>query len=494
MRDESDLAQAEDQILLANNLTMEDVAERRAELRRMRELTFRAELKARRINKIKSKTYRRIKRKEKERLTELSRDDEEGEEEGEDERMKRERTRAMERATLRHKHTGKWARQMKAQGNHVGEDERREMEEMLTRGEKLRQKIHGAKSDESEEEESDEEGGDASLETIRQSAFDELQRVNEQDEQLGESVGVGKRSVFNMKFMKEAVAREKARTDKMADDFLKELGVDNDAGDDEEKFHNSIQEDPSSGVITERVGGRLVFRPGVKTTALRPARSLASDTSSVTLKSMDLLNSPTSSVNAKHVIPATDDSHLVSAIRSEPSAEDFNPWLTRPDALEVTANSSRKNEVVVGKDSKAAEKSKNKLRKLASKRGEAKEKAKDDATLVIETEKMLTLPNSVTVSAAKSSSNASVLITPSSGKRAKSVGPNETDTKAKIKRVTNKNLGDPSDDSDANSEVEAQERALEAKTKGLKPFQQRDLVALAFAGDDVVQVRLLLAP
>ena len=117
MRDESDLAQAEDQMLLANKLTLEEVGERRAELRTMRELTFRAELKARRINKIKSKTYRRLKRKEKDKL---SRND--GEDEGEAERMKRERARAMERATLRHKHTGKWAQQMKTRGDHVGED------------------------------------------------------------------------------------------------------------------------------------------------------------------------------------------------------------------------------------------------------------------------------------------------------------------------------------------------------------------------------------
>ena len=37
----------------------------------MRELLFRAEIKARRVKKIKSKTYRRLKQKEKERLGEL---------------------------------------------------------------------------------------------------------------------------------------------------------------------------------------------------------------------------------------------------------------------------------------------------------------------------------------------------------------------------------------------------------------------------------------
>ena len=486
MRDESDLTQAEDQMLLANKLTLEEVGERRAELRTMRELTFRAELKARRINKIKSKTYRRLKRKEKGKLTELSRNDEE--DEGEDGRMKRERARATERATLRHKHTGKWAQQMKARGDHVGQDERREMEEMLTRGEKLRRKIQGTKSDESgdEEEESDEEGGEAALETIRQSAYDELQRVNERDEQLENALDGGKRSVFNMKFMKEAMAREKAKTDKMADDFLKELGVADEAGDDGENDLNGVQEDALSGVITERVGGRLVFRPSAQITALRTSRSLASDTSSVTLKSTDLPSPLASSENSKHV------SLPISTFGVEPSAEDSNPWLTRPEAVELTANSLRKNEVVVSKDSKAAEKSKNKLRKLASKRGEEKGKAKDDATLVIETGKVLILSNSVTVSGKKNSSKSCVSVTPRSGERTKRQS--KTETKVETKGVTTEDAGDIGGDSDTNSEIEAQERALEAKSRGVKAFQQRDLVALAFAGDNVVQVGASLAP
>ena len=492
MRDESDLAQAEDQMLLANKLTLEEVEERRAELRKMRELMFRAELKARRINKIKSKTYRRLKRKEKGKLTELSRND--AEEEGEDERMKRERARAMERATLRHKHTGKWARQMKTRGDHVGEDERREVEEMLARGEKLKRKIQGANSDESDDEEESDEGDEAALETITQSAFDELRRVNEQDEQIEKSLDGGKKSVFNMKFMKEAMAREKAETDKMADDFLKELGVTNDAVDDAANNPNGVQEDTLSGVITERVGGRLVFQPSAQTAALRPSRSLASDTSSATLKSTDLSSPLPPSEISKHVSPATINSLPISTPGPGPSPVDPNPWLTRPEATELTAKSSRKNEAVVSKDSKVAEKSKNKLRKLASKRGEEMEKAKDDATLVIETEKALALPNSVTVSGTKRLSNSSVSFTPRSGERTKSVRPNKMETGAETKGVTTEDVGDLCDDSDANSEIETQERVLEAKTRGVKAFQQRDLVALAFAGDNVVKVGASLAP
>ena len=51
----------------------------------------------------------------------------------------------------------------------------------------------------------------------------------------------------------------------------------------------------------------------------------------------------------------------------------------------------------------------------------------------------------------------------------------------------------PSNDWDSNSGTEEQEKALsrkgKGKSKGVKVFEQRVLVARAFAGDNVVQVR-----
>src|SRR3981189_1500018 len=107
---EEDMANTEE--LKMNHLSVEEVAARRAEVRKMRELMFRAEIKAKRVAKIKSKTYRRVKKKE--------------------------------RASLRHKNTGKWAKAMK--GRHeLDEDQRKDITEMLDRGERLRRKIHGEK-------------------------------------------------------------------------------------------------------------------------------------------------------------------------------------------------------------------------------------------------------------------------------------------------------------------------------------------------------------
>ena len=67
--------------------------------------------------------------------------------------------------------------------------------------------------------------------------------------------------------------------------------------------------------------------------------------------------------------------------------------------------------------------------------------------------------------------------------------------KNKMKKQARKReeVRESDDESDSNSEVGAQETALtlkgERKTSGIKAFEQRDLIAVAFAGDNVVQVR-----
>lgn len=255
---EEDIENTEDNMLKQSNLTVEEVAQRRGELRKMRELMFRAEVKAKRIGKIKSKTYRRIKRKERERLGEKV--DEMGEdgEGGEEERMKREVDRAKERATLRHKNTGKWAKAM-GRKEGMGIEGRREIEEMLSRGEKLRRRIAGKGSDDDDsedEEESEEEidDGEGGILKIKKGAFEELQRLNQQEDEEDDGP---RKSIFDMKFMKEGMAREQQKADRMADDFAKEMGADE--GSDVE----DAADENASGVAVERTGGRVVYRPGL---------------------------------------------------------------------------------------------------------------------------------------------------------------------------------------------------------------------------------------
>ena len=188
-----------------------------------------------------------------------------------------------------------------------------------------------------------------------------------------------------------------------------------------------------------------------------------SDTSSVTLKSTDLLSPPPLSPQIKR------------SPLSGPPAEELNPWLAHA-SKSVAKVSKKANEVVVSKDSKAADKSKNKLKKAALRKGGEQEKAKDDTVLEISLDTVLASSSTTVLSSSKAPLKANL----TSGKAA---GMNLTLDE------------DDSDDSDANLEIEAQEKALDLKGKGrangIKAFEQRDLVALAFAGDNVVSVCFL---
>jgi U3 small nucleolar RNA-associated protein 14 len=149
-----------------------------------------------------------------------------------------------------------------------------------------------------------------------------------------------------------------------------------------------------------------------------------------------------------------------------PLATDSNPWLATRESISKAPR--KKNEVVVGKDSASLDKSKNKIRKQAKKQDEEKDKARDDAALEISTDDVMILDRSFDLITASSKSMQAESKVKSSNAAANAVA----------------------DDSDANSEVEEQEKALQRKTKfkGVKAFEQRDLVARAFAGDNVVQV------
>jgi U3 small nucleolar RNA-associated protein 14 len=261
---EQDIHKTEE--LKMNHLSVEEVASRRGELRKMRELMFRAEVKAKRVAKIKSKTYRKIKKKEREKMAQALGDDEEDEEAL---RLKREVERARERATLRHKNTGKWAKAMKARGE-LGVNERKEISDMLDRGEMLRRRIRGQKGSDSEGESSDDEsdrdgGGDGEddgdrILRIKASAFEELERINASDTRP-ESGNDKKNSIFEMKFMKDAMARDQQKTDHMLDDFIKEMGGGRDTETDTEEAADEKDTEPSI-VAVERTGGRVVYRPG----------------------------------------------------------------------------------------------------------------------------------------------------------------------------------------------------------------------------------------
>jgi U3 small nucleolar RNA-associated protein 14 len=244
---EEDLQKTEE--LKMNHLSAEEVASRRAEIMKTRELLFRAEVKAKRIAKIKSKTYRRLQRRQKDKHF-----GEEGSSDGPEDTLKRETERAKERATLRHKSTGKWATAMRRKGE-MDADQRQDMLEMLERGEKLRKKIQGSKET-SDSEDYGTDGEDPSQTKAR--AFEELAQLKKHDDTVA-AKGKGK-SVFDMKFMQEAAAREQREVDQQVEDLMKDL-QDQDAPPrgDAIDGHELSQDYPN--VTIQRTGGRISLRP-----------------------------------------------------------------------------------------------------------------------------------------------------------------------------------------------------------------------------------------
>lgn len=113
-----DGAKGADELPDNNALTPEAAAARRAQLAKMKNRLFYAELKAKRQAKIKSKTYHKIQKRDKlrraaEESAALAEADPEAAKEA---GMKVERERIRERMQLRHRNTSLWARNLLSKG------------------------------------------------------------------------------------------------------------------------------------------------------------------------------------------------------------------------------------------------------------------------------------------------------------------------------------------------------------------------------------------
>ncbi|CCO38010.1 putative protein C57A7,06 [Rhizoctonia solani AG-1 IB] len=227
------VAEAEN-TLTAATISEEDLAARRAQLRLNRELMFRADIKAKRVAKIKSKAYRRMKKRDKEKQKEAAA--ELGLDEGDEvDRIQAEVARAKERATLRHRTTGKWAKTMRNKGE-MEEEEMSAVKTLQDRAELLRRKIAGG--DESSDDD-DSHGEERDIQEL-----EELGQI----EPLTDAKGI-----MGMKFMREAVARANRETGLMADEArLEMLGLQLDSG-----AENSMGDEVVGGNL-----GRRIYKPG----------------------------------------------------------------------------------------------------------------------------------------------------------------------------------------------------------------------------------------
>ncbi|KAL5428381.1 hypothetical protein PMIN04_000816 [Paraphaeosphaeria minitans] len=233
--------------LQTNKLPLEEVQKRRAQLRLERELMFREEVRAKRIKKIKSKSYRRVHRRERDRLMEKEREQlkADGIDISEDEREHNDRRRAEERMGAKHRES-KWAKGVKASGKGAWDgDARAGVTEMARRNEELRRRIEGKDVREEGDEASDfssDDDEDLSDEDGTEAVKRQLGRLKQNPFSSDQS------KLGSMAFMQKAEAARRARNDEDVERLRKEL-----AGEES----NSDGDDGNAAKV-----GRRKFGPG----------------------------------------------------------------------------------------------------------------------------------------------------------------------------------------------------------------------------------------
>ena len=208
--------------LQEKKVPLAEVQARRAELRMARDLMFREEIRAKRIKKIKSKAFRRIHRKERDRanVREQAERAAHGLVDSDEEREKDDRTRAQERMGARRRES-KWAKAAKATGRAAwDEDVRGGVTDLARRDEELRRRVEGRleKGSDASDSESESDGYDPQVD--ERDLKDRLAAVEATES------GVARSKLDSMAFMKRAQATRKATNDAEVREIRNQLRVD----------------------------------------------------------------------------------------------------------------------------------------------------------------------------------------------------------------------------------------------------------------------------
>jgi U3 small nucleolar RNA-associated protein 14 len=209
-----------------NKRPIEEVMKNRAALRMARELAFREDVRAKRIKKIKSKAYRRVHRKEREKLLEKERSQlkADGVDLSEEEREYNDRRRAEERMGAKHRES-KWAKGIKATGRAAWDQDALDgVTEMARRNEELRRRVEGKTVRDENEDASD-------VPSDEDESDDDSEVENADEAALQRSLNKLKVNPFStdnsrlgqMAFMQRAEASKRAQNDEDIERIRREL-------------------------------------------------------------------------------------------------------------------------------------------------------------------------------------------------------------------------------------------------------------------------------
>ncbi|OWB55331.1 hypothetical protein B5S28_g1203 [[Candida] boidinii] len=328
-------------------MTKEELAQRRNELRLMRELMFRGQRDSKRLKKIKSKTYRQKLRKERLRNQELVEGSDMEDEDPEEADAKR----AQERMSLKHKNNSQWARSMIKSGMMNDKENRDQMEESLRQGEKLRMKQLGRDDDDS--------GDDRNVSDIEKNYGSD----SEDDSISRQKLGKG---VMAMDFMKNADKREREQNLRDLNE-LKDYSL-NSSELDKELFNESS----TTSANINKNGGRRVYTPSaaIVSNETREADEKVLDeikydeTKSLTNR-LSKDSGKTNKANKKRKSDDSDEDETENAAAS-------NPWL---DGFNDNSEGQRSTKLtVIDKNSNRLDKSAAKISKHANEKGKKRSK------------------------------------------------------------------------------------------------------------------------
>ncbi|ETI19535.1 hypothetical protein G647_09369 [Cladophialophora carrionii CBS 160.54] len=287
-------------------MQLAEVRARRAELRRQRDLMFREEIRARRIKKIKSKAFRRVHRKEREKADEGNRAllDAQGLLNSDEEREKNDRRRAEERMGARHRES-KWAKSVKLTGRAAWDDDARHgVTDLARRDEELRRRMEGkadAGSDASDSESSNFDGFSGSDEE-RDHLRIKLDELDADEPDTSES------RLSSMAFMKKAEAARKAANEEEMRNIRRNLD------DNEQDSANEADTEEEESPV-----GRQKFGPTGKEGPVRPLPHVEKSEFEERESENELEdladNDPEGTVNSKGATTVTSTSASKSALR-----------------------------------------------------------------------------------------------------------------------------------------------------------------------------------
>ncbi|KAK5091931.1 hypothetical protein LTR70_003028 [Exophiala xenobiotica] len=346
--------------LQKKNISLEEVQARRRELRMQRELMFREEVRAKRIKKIKSKAYRRVHRKEKDKaaVQERERLAAAGILNSDEEREQNDRRRAEERMGARHRES-RWAKAAKATGQTTwNNDAKVGVSELARRDADLRRRVEGKNV-----RGSDESGSESESEYSESDAEDA--RWNEKLDGLQEAPkATGKSKLADMAFMKKAEAYRRAQNDEelrllrrnmnAEDDVASQSGSDRDEAPVRQKFGNdrnkrlkpiapSIHRNDFEERLSEDEANiEPTEMPEVTRSITKPATAVAPKANG---------NALPSKAQAKVQVPKSQAQSAVLARRPPPKVS--NPSKTQQSALDdYTSPSESEGEQHAGLDDK----------------------------------------------------------------------------------------------------------------------------------------------